>query len=88
MGLCELWVGPVAGRNGIRQRLPHGEFAIPGSVPSRLGGRPPITGTNPRLQAAKRLNQDRSLGIDEICETLRISRSTFYRYLALADGVK
>jgi len=53
-----------------------------------LGGRPPITGTNPRLQATKRLNQDRSPGIDEICETLRISRSTFYRYLALADGVK
>ena len=57
-------------------------------APGRLGGRPPITGTDPRVQAAKRLNQDRSLGINEICETLRISRSTFYRYLVLADGVK
>ena len=54
----------------------------------RLGGRRPITGADARVQAAKRLNQDRSLGIDEICKTLGISRSTFYRYLALADGVK
>ena len=54
----------------------------------RLGGRRPITASDPRVQAAKRLNQDRSLGIDEICKTLGISRSTFYRYLALADGVK
>ena len=49
----------------------------------RLGGRRPITGADPRVQAAKRLNQDRSLGIDEICQTLGISRSTFYRYLAI-----
>ena len=49
----------------------------------RLGGRRPITGADVRVQAAKRLNQDRSLGIDEICKTLGISRSTFYRYLAI-----
>ena len=53
-----------------------------------LGGRRPITASDPRVQAAKRLNKDRSLGIDEICKTLGISRSTFYRYLALADGVR
>ena len=46
-----------------------------------------ITGADARFKAAKRLNQDRSLGIDEICKTLGISRSTFYRYLALADGI-
>ena len=49
----------------------------------RQSGRPPITGTDPRVQAAKRLNQDRSLRIDKICQTLRISRSTFCRYLAI-----
>ena len=54
----------------------------------RLGGRRPITGADPRVQAAQRLNQDRSLGIDEICKTLGISRSTFYRYLALTNGVR
>ena len=41
---------------------------------------------DPRVQAAKRLNQDRNMGIDEICKTLGISRLTFFRYLALADA--
>ena len=49
----------------------------------RMGGRRPITGADTRVQAAKRLNQDRSLGIDEMCQTLGISRSTFYRYLEI-----
>lgn len=55
----------------------------------RLGGRPAITAADPRVAAAKRLHQDRSLSIDEICKTLGISRPTFYRYLAkpnVADG--
>ena len=52
----------------------------------RLGGRRPITGADPPVQAAKRLNLSRSLGIDGICRTLRISRSTFYRYLALTGN--
>ena len=33
----------------------------------RLRGRGPITGTDPRVAAAKRLNQDRTLGIAEVC---------------------
>ena len=49
----------------------------------RLGGRKPITGADPRVAAAKRLHQDRSLSINEICKTLGISMPTFYRYLAL-----
>ncbi|MFH1919636.1 MAG: helix-turn-helix domain-containing protein [Planctomycetota bacterium] len=31
----------------------------------------------------KKLHQDKSLEIDDICKTLRISRSTFYRYMRL-----
>ena len=49
----------------------------------RLGSRRPIPISDPRVQTAKQLNQDRSLGIAEICQTLEISRSTFYRYLAI-----
>jgi len=31
---------------------------------------------------AKKLYADKSLSIEHICQTLRISRATFYRYLA------
>lgn len=36
-----------------------------------------------RAERAKQLNADKTLDIDDICKTLRISRSTFYRYLRL-----
>ena len=52
----------------------------------RLGGRPAMTGGAPRGAAAKRLHQDHSLTIDEICQTIGISRSTFYRYLGLSPN--
>ena len=39
------------------------------------------------MVTAKRLHKDRSLSIDQICKMLGISRPTFYRYLALRDGV-
>ena len=69
-------------RRLIQERTTAGLTAARG----RLSGRRPITGTDPRVQAAKRLNQDRSLDVDEICQTLGISRSTFYRYLAIPDA--
>lgn len=53
----------------------------------RLGGRKPISPDDPRVVSAKQLHKDRSLSIDQICETLGISRPTFYRYLALPDSV-
>ena len=52
----------------------------------RLGGRKPISPDNPRVVTAKRLHKDRSLSIDQICKTLKISGATFYRYLALPYG--
>ena len=73
-------------RRLIRERTAAGLTAA--RARGRLGGRRPIIGADPRVAAAKRLHQDRSLGIDEICKTLGISRSTLYRYLALADGVR
>ena len=38
------------------------------------------------VKTAKRMNQNREISITQICKTLKISRSTFYRYLALSDS--
>lgn len=52
----------------------------------KLGGRKPILPNNPRVKTAKRMHEDKSIKIEEICKTLRISRPTLYRYLNLAKG--
>ena len=52
----------------------------------RRGGRPALDPQDPRVQMAKALYQDRAHAVGEICQTLHISRSTLYRYLALPDG--
>jgi DNA invertase Pin-like site-specific DNA recombinase len=49
----------------------------------RLGGRKPVDPKNPKVRMAQKMHQDRSLSIGEICESLRISRPTLYRYLKL-----
>jgi DNA invertase Pin-like site-specific DNA recombinase len=54
----------------------------------RKGGRKPITADDPRVQTAKRMHQDHGMGIKQICRTLKISRATFYRYLALPDRIR
>ena len=52
----------------------------------RRGGRPALDPQDPRVQMAKTLYQDRAHAVGEICQTLHISRSTLYRYLALPEG--
>jgi DNA invertase Pin-like site-specific DNA recombinase len=53
----------------------------------RHGGRPRLNSEEARVLAAKKLAKDTSLSIDEICRSLKISRSTYYRYLAMQpDG--
>jgi len=47
----------------------------------RTGGRPKISPDNPKVLAVKRMHQDKTLGIDEICKMLKISRPSLYRYL-------
>ena len=37
----------------------------------------------PKVVLANTLHADKTLEIDDICKTLRISRSTFYRYVRL-----
>ena len=52
----------------------------------RQGGRKPIAPNDPRVKTAKRMHHNRDISIKQICETLNISRPTFYRYLALPES--
>ena len=47
----------------------------------RLGGRPPVDLDEAKVRAARRLHDDHTLSIDDICKTLNISKSTYYRYV-------
>ncbi|MDJ0841313.1 MAG: recombinase family protein [Acidobacteriota bacterium] len=47
-----------------------------------LGGHPRLAEDDPRIIMARKLNEDRVIPISQICSTLRISKSTFYRYVA------
>ena len=49
----------------------------------RMGGRPPIPVEHPSVVAAKKMHADKTMPVEDICKTLRISRPTLYRYLAL-----
>lgn len=49
----------------------------------RVGGRPKVLPTDPKVIMAKRMHLDQTLSVDEICSTLGVSRATFYRYLKL-----
>jgi DNA invertase Pin-like site-specific DNA recombinase len=49
----------------------------------RLGGRPPMSLDDPRIQTAKKLHADKSMIVADICKTLQVSRPTFYRWVAI-----
>lgn len=49
----------------------------------RRGGRPRVTSEDSKVLAAKRMHRDKTLAIDDICKVLKISRPSFYRYLAM-----
>lgn len=49
----------------------------------RKGGRKKIDDTNPKVQMAKKMHKDHGMSINDICKTLKISRASFYRYIAL-----
>ena len=46
----------------------------------RKGGRPPM---QPKVVLAKKLYQDKTICLDDICATLKMSKSTLYRYVAM-----
>lgn len=47
------------------------------------GGRTPRRADEPRVRTAYTMYVDQRLTIAEICQTLRLSQATFYRYVAL-----
>lgn len=49
----------------------------------RKGGRPSLSTNDPRVQIAKKMHADKTMPIANICTTLRISRPTLYRWLAI-----
>ena len=49
----------------------------------RKGGRKSIINADPKVQTAKRMHKDHGMSINKICEMLKISRATFYRYVSL-----
>jgi DNA invertase Pin-like site-specific DNA recombinase len=49
----------------------------------RKGGRKKIENTDPRVLMAKNMHKDHGMSIDNICNTLKISRASFYRYISL-----
>lgn len=54
----------------------------------RKGGRKPLPPTAPKVRTAKKMYLDRSVEIRDICQTLRISRSTLYRYVTMEEAGK
>ena len=65
-------------RNLIRERTRAGLAAA--RARGRNGGRPKLLDAR-KAEMARRLHADKANSIDDICRTLRISRSTLYRYL-------
>jgi DNA invertase Pin-like site-specific DNA recombinase len=49
----------------------------------RSGGRPRLAADEARVLKAKKLQKNTSISVNEICKRLKISRSTYYRYVAL-----
>ncbi len=49
----------------------------------RLGGHKPIAVDDARVHTTKKMHADRSLSVAVVCQTLRISRPTLYRYVGM-----
>ena len=69
-------------RELIRERTRAGLTAA--RTRGRKGGRKPVDSSNPKVRMAKKMYEDKSLSIDDICSTLKISKATLYRYISLS----
>lgn len=47
----------------------------------RLGGRPRVEKESPKVRLAKKMHSDKSVPIEHICATLKISKATLDRYV-------
>lgn len=54
----------------------------------RKGGRKRISHDDPRVLTAKRMHKNHGMSIDKICKLLKISRASFYRYVAMPETDK
>jgi DNA invertase Pin-like site-specific DNA recombinase len=52
----------------------------------RTGGRPRLAPDDPKVSLAGKLFADKSVNPDDICATLKSSKTTLYRYAAIAKG--
>ena len=66
-------------RRLIQERTQAGLLAA--RARGKKGGRPRVNADHPKVIAAKRMHQDKHISIDEICNALKISRPSLYRYL-------
>ena len=68
-------------RELIRERTRAGLKAA--RARGKSGGRKPVSKDDPRVIAAKKMHADLSISISKICETLKISKATLYRYIKM-----
>lgn len=75
-------------RDLIRERTKAGLAAA--RARGRMGGRPKAAALNTakKVEMAQRLYEDKSNSIVDICATLRVSRSTLYRYLKVGSRIQ
>jgi len=66
-------------RDIIRERTQAGLQAA--RARGRKGGRPKLSGTDRKVELARKLYEERKTPINDICRGLNISRATLYRYL-------
>ena len=52
----------------------------------RIGGRPVMDRNHPKIKLANKLFCDKTIELDDICDTLKISRSTLYRYVTMCGN--
>jgi DNA invertase Pin-like site-specific DNA recombinase len=53
-----------------------------GLAAARARGRRPMSRKHPKVVLANKLFTDRSISIQDICSTLKVSRTTLYRYVS------
>jgi len=69
-------------RELIRERTKAGLAAARSR--GKKGGRRPKDPNDPKVRLAQKMHKDHALSIEDICQSLSISRSTLYRYLELS----